>query len=196
MITEDQISQMVILKRQFRTNQEIGKALKISSTSVGSYLKQFMSDYDAYKRVKISEDDIIKMIFLKKQCKKNIDIGEELGTSVVTVGYYLKRFMPDYDKYKRPGITRQEVNKMIGMKREGKLNREIGQELGRSTTLVGKYLQRSMPDYDKYKNVRISQPKIAEMIELKRRYKKKSIYRRDIRNKWEVGRLLPQKVHA
>lgn len=53
MITEDQISQMVILKRQYKTNQEIGEKLKISSTSVGSYLKQFMYDYDAFKFVRI-----------------------------------------------------------------------------------------------------------------------------------------------
>lgn len=167
-IPSNKISQIISLKKQYLSNNEISKRLKISLPTIRKYLREFFTDYEKYKLARSSEEMIKKMIDMKKERKTNREIALELNCTIQTVGRNLKKYMIDYEDNKPNKIPRNIIDKMIELKKKGKTNLKIGQLLDCDYKIVGAKLKIYMEDYEKYKLRRLSEEKIKFMIKLKR----------------------------
>lgn len=64
----------------------------------------------------VKRSQIERMISLKRQYLTNFQIGEQLDIGIQTVGIYLKKYMPDYNKYIINRIGRKKIREIKNKK--------------------------------------------------------------------------------
>ena len=91
-----------------------------------------------------------------------MQISRQLNISEKSVGKYLKKFLPDYEKFLKNNLIKNQLEQMISLKKEYLTNLQIGLQLGIGEDTVRKYLKLYMPDYEKYRVNRVGRKKIRE----------------------------------
>lgn len=119
----DEIEEMISLKKEEFSNAEIGQRFGKSTARVGQILREHMEDYDKYKLKKTSDDEIEKMIRLRKLKLSAKKIGDIINRSKTTVLNQLRNNMKNYEKY-LPSYMREKRKR----KRERGINKNITQE--------------------------------------------------------------------
>lgn len=171
-ITPNKEKEMVRLKREGMTNEEIGERVGYSGSAVGSHLKESLGE--EYENLKLSgrkkvitPKDIKRMVKLKREGMTNKEIGERVGYTSPTIAKYLKEALgKEYEKLKLVSNKRGEISmdkkeEMVRLKREGMTNEEIGERVGYTSPTIARYLKEVLgEEYEELKLVPQSKKEI------------------------------------
>ncbi len=101
------------------------------------------------KIVPVTEEEAIKFVTLRREGMGAQKAAEEVGRPYNTLKNAAKKFCPDYDEVvlKSVKVTKEDVMKFIGYRREGMSAREAAEEVGRPYNTLKNVVKKFCPNF-------------------------------------------------
>ena len=179
------VESIIKMRKNGNSLEKIADINKIHVSTVRKVLLKHLKDYSDYAlNAPVTEEEIETIIRLRKEKNSIRKIAIKVGHSTGTVGRIIRRNLEDYQKYnqqyisknkgKRSRLTREEINKIIKLRKQEKTLLDISRITNVSLYLINKTLKTYLEDYQNYyltKINRVLDKDIKHIIKLRKQGK-------------------------